>query len=159
MPVMDASSFVQELVADNDSILRRLAPAESLKHESGGDLNTRGLLRIALKNELEATEIAALWVNSSRTAQLKIALARQSGDEAKHYRLIGQRLNDLGDDLAGFNPLAAGYSPLYQFLATLATDVERVAAGQFTREAIARTTDPQSLALSANPGAVAPARP
>jgi Protein of unknown function (DUF455) len=158
MPVMDASSFVQELVADNDSILRRLAPAESLKHESGGDLNPRGLLRIALKNELEATEIAALWVNSSSTAQLKIALARQSGDEAKHYRLIEQRLNELGDDLAGFNPLAAGYSPLYKFLATLETDVERVAAGQFTREAIALTKNLQFIELCENAGDVATAR-
>jgi len=155
---MDASSFVQELVADNDSILSRLAPAESLKHESGGDLNTRGLLRIALKNEIEATEIAALWVSSSRDVQLKIALARQSGDEAKHYRLIEQRLGELGDDLAGFNPLAAGYSPLYKFLATLETDVERVAAGQFTREAIALTKNLQFIELCEHAGDKATAR-
>jgi len=155
---MDASSFVQELVVDIDSILSRLAPAESLKHESGGDLDTRGLLRIALKNEIEATEIAALWVSSSRDVQLKIALARQSGDEAKHYRLIEQRLGELGDDLAGFNPLAAGYSPLYKFLATLETDVERVAAGQFTREAIALTKNLQFIELCEHAGDKATAR-
>jgi len=35
------------------------------------------------------------------------------------------------------NPLAKGWGPLFQFLDTLGAPVERVAAGQFTREAIA----------------------
>ena len=37
----------------------------------------------------------------------------------------------------GFNPVGKGYGPLFQFLDQLTTTVERVAAGQFTREAIA----------------------
>jgi len=42
----------------------------------------------------------------------------------------------LSPDL-GFDPLAKGYGPLFQYLDGLTTTVERVAAGQFTREAIA----------------------
>lgn len=34
---MDAAAFVNELISDNQSILRRLAPAASLMAESGGD--------------------------------------------------------------------------------------------------------------------------
>ncbi|HEY6418900.1 MAG TPA: ferritin-like domain-containing protein [Candidatus Binataceae bacterium] len=144
---MDAAAFVNELISDNQSILRRLAPAASLIAESGGDLSPRKLLRIALKNEIEASEIAALWMHSARDTQLKLALARQAGDEAKHYRLIEERLHELGDNLDGFDPLEAGTSPLFQYLSALETDVERVAAGQFTREAIAVVKNAQFIEL------------
>ncbi|HUO04218.1 MAG TPA: ferritin-like domain-containing protein [Candidatus Binataceae bacterium] len=155
---MDGGRFVQELIAENASIMGRLAPADTLRAESGGDLNPRSLLRIALRNELEAAEIAALWVPKTRDANLKIALARQSGDEAKHYRLIEDRLRDLGDNLAGFDPLAAGYSPMFKFLAAIETDVERVAAGQFTREAIALVKNAQFIELCEHAGDAATAR-
>ena len=144
---MDALSFVRHLVSENNEILRRLAPAQALDAESGGDLRPRNLLRIALKNEIEASEIAAMWMPQAGGADLKLALARQAGDEARHYRLIEERLHALGDDLAGFDPLAPGYSPMFQFLAGLKSDVERVAAGQFTREAIALARNAQFIEL------------
>ena len=58
---MDAEAFVKQLGAANQEILDRLAPAETLVAESGGDLRLENLLKIALKNELEATELAARW--------------------------------------------------------------------------------------------------
>jgi hypothetical protein len=149
---MDATAFVSELISGNESILRRLAPAATLASESAGDLTPTRLLRIALKNELEASEIAVLWMPSAGGAELKLALARQAGDEAKHYRLIEERLRELGDELAGFDPLAAGYSPLFQYLRGLASDVERVAAGQFTREAIALVKNAQFIELCERAG-------
>ncbi|MGH7949858.1 MAG: hypothetical protein ACREQF_11570 [Candidatus Binataceae bacterium] len=106
---MDAAEFVAGLVRENQAILTRLAPAETLVAESGADLSPKKLLRIALKNEIEASEIAALWMPLAADAQLKLALARQSGDEAKHYRLIEGRLQELGDGLEGFDPLGGGY--------------------------------------------------
>ncbi|MGO9604154.1 MAG: ferritin-like domain-containing protein [Candidatus Binataceae bacterium] len=149
---MDAAAFVAELSSENDSILKRLAPAQALTVEARGDLSPRNLLRVALKNELEASEIAALWMPSARGADLKLALARQAGDEARHYRLIGERLHGLGDTLAGFDPLAQGYSPLFKYLSGLQTDVERVAAGQFTREAIALVKNVQFIELCERAG-------
>ncbi len=134
---MDANTFVAGLIRENDQLFSRLAPAAALGAETGGDLAPVQLLRAALKNEIEASEIAALWIPSTAGIALKLALARQAGDEAKHYVRIEERLRELGDNLAGFNPLAAGYSPIFQYLKGLHTDVERVAAGQFTREAIA----------------------
>jgi hypothetical protein len=148
---MDAASFVRQLFSENDEILRRLAPAEALKAESGGDLRPKNLLRIALKNEIEASEIAALWMPTAAGAPLKLALARQAGDEARHYRLIEERLRALGDDLT-FDPLASGMSPMYRFLASLTTDIERVAAGQFTREAIALARNAQFIELCESQG-------
>ena len=149
---MDANAFVAELIGENQQLLARLAPAETLSAEVGGDLAPVKLLRVALKNEIEASEIAAGWLASAASLSLKLSLARQAGDEAKHYGLIAERLGELGDNLAGFNPLAAGYSPMFQFLRGLATDVERVAAGQFTREAIAVVKNRQFIELCERAG-------
>ena len=46
--------------------------------------------------------------------------------------MIAERLRALGVDTAGFDPLAKGYGPLFNYLMTLTTTVTRVAAGQFT---------------------------
>ena len=56
---MTAEQFVAELDAQNQSLLSRLAPDDTLRPEVEGDLNVPNLLRVALRNELEATEIAA----------------------------------------------------------------------------------------------------
>jgi len=132
-----AEEFVHELDSRSQAILKRLAPDDTLKPEVEGDLNVVNLLKVALKNEVEATEIAARWQVTTNDVDVKMAFARQAGDEAKHYRMIVERLRELGFEATGFNPLAKGYGPLFQYLETLTTTVERVAAGQFTREAIA----------------------
>ena len=134
---MTAEEFVRKLTADNEGLLGRLAPDSTLAPEVQGDLNVVNLLKVALKNEVEATEIAARWLVTTDDLDVKLALARQVGDEAKHYRLIAERLRALGVELASFDPLAKGYGPLFQYLTTLTTTVARVAAGQFTRESIA----------------------
>jgi bacterioferritin (cytochrome b1) len=135
--MMTAEEFVEELEARNQERLRRLAPDATLKPEVEGDLNVVNLLKVALKNEIEATEIAGRWMVTTDEIDVKLAFARQVGDESKHYRMISDRLMELGFDAKAFNPLAKGYGPLFKYLATLRTTVERVAAGQFTREAIA----------------------
>jgi uncharacterized ferritin-like protein (DUF455 family) len=142
---MEAEAFVQQLGLANQEILDRLAPAETLVAESGGDLRLEHLLKIALKNELEATELAARWLVSTDDVDMKLALARQAGDEAKHYRLIVEHLHELGVDLHGFDPLAQGYGPLFNYLDTLTDPVERMAAGPFTREAIAVVKNQQFI--------------
>jgi 1,2-phenylacetyl-CoA epoxidase catalytic subunit len=132
-----AEEFVAALDADNQRLLRGLEPDATLTPEIDGPLNVPNLLKVALRNELEATEIAARWLVSTDDVALKLALARQVGDEARHYRLVAERLGRLGVDTGALDPLAGGYGPLFKYLDTLTTSVERVAAGQFTREAIA----------------------
>ena len=134
---MTAQEFVAQLDGENQRRLGLLAPADTLKPEVEGDLNVLNLLKVALRNEIEATEIAARWLVTTDDVDVKLALARQVGGEAKHYRLIAERLRALGFAATSFDPLAKGYGPLFQYLDTLKTTVERVAAGQFTREAIA----------------------
>jgi uncharacterized ferritin-like protein (DUF455 family) len=134
---MTAAEFVKELDEKNQEILRRLAPDATLRPEVEGDLNVVNLLKVALKNEIEAAEIAARWMVTTEEVDVKLAFARQVGDESKHYRMVAERLRELGFDARGFNPLEKGYGPLFRYLDSLKSTVERVAAGQFTREAIA----------------------
>jgi 1,2-phenylacetyl-CoA epoxidase catalytic subunit len=142
-----AAEFVAALDAENQTLLRALEPDATLKPEVDGPLNVPNLLKVALRNELEATEIAARWLVSTDDVGLKLALARQVGDEARHYRLIAERLGALGVDASALDPLAGGFGPLFKYLDTLTTSVERVAAGQFTREAIAVVKNRQFIAF------------
>jgi len=127
--VSDVQTFLAELDVENARALERIGAAAA--REPAGDVTVPRLLTLALKNELEATECAAMWLPTTREVDVKLALARQAGDEAKHFRLIEKRLGELGvaTDAARFEP--GPRSPL------LETTVERVAAGQFTREALA----------------------
>jgi hypothetical protein len=129
-------AFVKELARENDAFLAELG-----KKSAAGDapdaLTVKQLLRLALRNELEATELAAVWLPDTSELDAKLAFARQCGDEAKHYRWIEERLRALGDDLAGFDPAKPGPSPLLAHLKTIKSTVERAAAGPFTREALA----------------------
>ncbi|HMG37536.1 MAG TPA: ferritin-like domain-containing protein [Blastocatellia bacterium] len=128
--------FVASLAKENEVALQRLGQLSSAG-EPAESLTIERLLRVALKNELEATEVAAVWLATTDELDVKLALARQVGDESKHYNLISRRLSALGADLHNFDPRDGGYSPLFQFLVSLTTTPERVAAGQFTREGIA----------------------
>jgi 1,2-phenylacetyl-CoA epoxidase catalytic subunit len=130
------SAFLASLDASNRAALSRIASA-SCAGTPDPSLTVPRLLTLALKNELEATECAAAWLPSTPEVDVKLALARQAGDEAKHYRLIQKRLLELGVDTSTLDPLAAGRSPLLTYLLSLEGTVARVAAGQFTREALA----------------------
>ncbi len=128
--------FVSSLEAENRALLEELR-AKSAAGEAPESLEVRQLLKLALKNELEAAEVAALWMADTAELDVKLALARQCGDEAKHYRWIEERLAAMGEELSRLNPAAPGPSALLIHLRGLKSTVERAAAGPFTREAIA----------------------
>src|SRR5919204_328971 len=130
---MNSAEFVEELERTNQEIMVRMG-REGAPEDSRADVPA--LLRIALKNELEAFELAAHWIPTTAELDVKLGLARQVGDEAKHYRLLEARYRELGG--RDFDPRQGGYSQLFQYLSGLKTSVERLAAGQFTREALAQ---------------------
>lgn len=139
--------FVEGLYHEVAQALRQLEEIPVLEPGILPKVGAIGLLKMALKNEMEASQLAALWMVSTPEIDIKLGLARQCGDEAKHYRLIEKRLIELGENLDGFSPLSMGYSPLYQWLTTLETAIERVAAGPFAREAIAIKRNTQLIAV------------
>ena len=134
---MDAKTFVTHLLTEMDELFSRLGETETLEAESEGRVDVVTLLRLALKSELEASELAGFWMPTTPEVDAKMTLAQQCGDEMKHYGMISQRLVELGEDLSDFDPLADGHSPLYQYLRGLRTTVERIAGGPFASEAIA----------------------
>lgn len=115
----------------------RLAPIigagqMSLPQAAEGD--ARQLLQVALANEINVSELAAAWMPSTLELDVKLAFARQVGDEAGHFQLVADRMTALGFDAAGFAP---SDNPMFQYLRGLTTTVERIAAGLFTLESIA----------------------
>lgn len=134
---MTSADFLRELDARVQERLARIEEAGAAG-EPGEGIGVPELLATALKKELEAAEEAALWMTSEPDVEVKLALARQCGDEARHYRLIEGRLRELGRDPARLPPEFGPPTAMFEFLRGLGTTVERVAAGQFTREALAQ---------------------
>lgn len=149
---MNSKEFVAQLVEEMDRLFARLGETETLESESDGDVDVVTLLRLALKSELEASELAGFWMPTTPEVDAKMALALQCGDEMKHYGMISQRLVELGEDLTDFDPLAEGHSPLYQYLRGLRTTVERIAAGPFASEAIAQVRNAQFVSFCRSVG-------
>src|SRR5262245_26173943 len=121
--------FIAELDAQLQAALARIG--EAAKAPPSAEVGIRELLLIALKNEIEASEEAAMWPVGERDPELKLGLARQCGDEARHYRLIERRLHELGHDLSNHDPLSRGHSPMFRWLKTLDSPAERIAAGPY----------------------------
>ena len=87
------ATFVQNL---ENYVTEKLSSLDLLKEPEIGPVDRSEIVRrlkMALKNELEASEIAAVWIPTTPEVEVKLALARQVGDEAKHYRLIEEHLD------------------------------------------------------------------
>lgn len=144
---MNGKEFVAGLVEEMHQLFSQLGEHETLEAESGGQVEVVTLLKLALASELEASELAGLWMPNTPEIDAKVVFAAQCGDEMRHYQLIAHRLEELGEDLTGFDPLAEGHSPLYQYMRGLRTTAERIAAGPFASEAIAEVRNAQFMAF------------
>jgi uncharacterized ferritin-like protein (DUF455 family) len=132
---MNAETFLQEmdaLKAERLAIIVGAGQSSVLSPASG---DAKAMLQVALANEINACELAAAWTPSTPEVDVKLAFARQSGDEAGHFELVGRRLAAFGFDLEGYRP--PGVNPLFEYLSSLSSTVERVAAGLYTLESIA----------------------
>ena len=149
----DARAFVDEM---RQYVADKLASLDLLKDEESGPADRQEVIRrlkVALKNELEAAELAAVWIPSTPEIDVKLALARQAGDEARHYHLIEKHLEAMGVSLAGFEPAAEGYGPMYNLLRGFDSTVERLAGAHFTREALALKKNDQFIEFCERAGA------
>lgn len=141
-----AQEFVADLQNELRELFARLDDRDTLESESDGRVDVVTLLELALQSELEASELAALWMPSTPEIDAKRMLAHQCNDEMKHYELIVQRLVELGvPEETLETPPPVGHSPLFQHLRSLKTTVERIAAGPFTGEAIAEVRNAQFI--------------
>ena len=127
-------TFVAELEAFKDERLAPLLGAGRMSLDGATAADPKQLLHIALANEINVSELAAAWMPSTKQIDVKLAFARQAGDEAGHFQLVAERLAQLGFDAASFQPTD---NPMFHYLRSLTTTVERVAAGMVTLESIA----------------------
>jgi uncharacterized ferritin-like protein (DUF455 family) len=151
--MIDARAFVDEM---QQYVAGKLASLDLLKDEESGPADREEVIRrlkVALKNELEAAELAAVWIPSTPEIDVKLALARQAGDEARHYHLIEKHLEGMGVSLNGFEPAAEGYGPMYNLLRGFNSTVERLAGAHFTREALALKKNDQFIEFCERAGA------
>lgn len=149
---MNSGEFVQQQVDFMNELFSQLGDRQALESESDGDVAVVTLLKLALKSEIEASEVAGYWMPITTEIDVKTAFAEQCGDEMKHYNLILQRLAELGCDLSDYDPTSEGYSPYYHYLRELQTSIERVAAGPFTMEAVAKIRNEQFIELCESVG-------
>ncbi|HEY4058027.1 MAG TPA: DUF455 family protein [Kofleriaceae bacterium] len=147
---MESTAFVRELEAHKAERLTPLLSAGTLALADGGGGDMTDLLRVALVNEISVAELAALWIPTTLEVDVKIAFARQAGDEAGHFQLVAERLTALGIDVGAFSPPPD--NALFTYMKTLTSTVERIAAGLVTLESIAYGVNETFMALCASRG-------
>jgi uncharacterized ferritin-like protein (DUF455 family) len=133
---MENANFVKELLESNQALLSQIGEVKTFsvsRHETDQALPT--LLRIALANEISVAELASMWMPTVTDWEIKIVLAKQAGDEARHFQLVEQRMKELDISMSDFKTPPP--NPLFEFLRSLETPVEKIAAGLFTLESIA----------------------
>jgi bacterioferritin (cytochrome b1) len=141
----DAAVFLDELDRNIERTMTGLDVLKDPEPSLAGSDEVVRRLKMALKNELEAAELAALWMPTTPEVDIKLGLARQAGDEARHYHLIEEHMSELGVELDGFDPLEGGYGPMFQLLSGFSSTVERVAGAQLTRESLALKKNEQFI--------------
>ncbi len=124
----------------------------SLTDSASSSSSSKAMLQIALVNEINVSELAARWMPTTAEIDVKIAFARQAGDEAGHFQLVSDRLTALGFDVSSFTPPAE--NALFRYLASLSTTVERIAAGLFTLESLALAVNENFIAFCETQGDV-----
>jgi hypothetical protein len=125
----EAEPFIADFHAKNQASLDRHLAAfrAALGKET---LEIVDFLRLAMKDVIEAAEVAALWFVDCDDLGMKIGFAELCGSSARHYRLIAGRIAALGGE--GFDPRSGGYSRFFGFLRSLQTPEERASAGLVT---------------------------
>lgn len=129
-----AENFVHEMEEKNRASFQRLLAnfAQIVDKEaySPGDV-----LRLEMKAVIESIEVTAMWLAGADSLAVKLSLATQCGDGARHYHLLAERLAATGVDLQTYDARFGGYSKLFAFFRSLSTTEEQAAAGSVTLRA------------------------
>ena len=131
---LDPVEFVDDLDRELLRSLARLGEQARAALPPAGSVTD--LLSTALRDEIEAAEVAALWMTDEPDLELKVGLAFHVGDEARHFQLMAKRIRELGGAPAA-DPRTRAHGPAFRYLRGLQTPAERLAAG-IAREGVAR---------------------
>jgi uncharacterized ferritin-like protein (DUF455 family) len=137
--------FLGSLDEDRANRIAPIAGAGRMSLTAEVTTDSQKLLQVALTNEVNVAELAALWVATTPELDVKLAFARQAGDEANHFNLVAGRLTALGFDTSTYTPPAP--NALFEYMRGLATTIERLAAGLYALEAIAYAVNENFMAF------------
>ena len=129
-----AENFVHEMEEKNRASFQRLLGnfAQIVEKES---FSPADVLRLEMKAVIENIEVTAMWLAGADSLAVKLDLATQCGDGARHFQLLQDRLMTLGFDMQSFDARFGGYSKLFAFFRALQTTEEQAAAGSVTLRA------------------------
>jgi uncharacterized ferritin-like protein (DUF455 family) len=118
-------------------------------------------MRQGVYNELRSVELLAAWIPYTGEREIRDLLVGQLDDEHRHWRLLRQRLRDLGEDPDAYRPLPE-WEALFDWLVQSRSrpTLERLAMFQFSGETqscegfetlitLAGDVDPETAALYA----------
>jgi rubrerythrin len=136
MPVEEPGAFYDGLVA---ALRARRAELEPSERNFGADRAlSRGEVLEWLKfqawYELQAVRFIGAWLAHATEDDALQGLARQIGDEARHYRLFNRHLESLGATLSDWQPEPEWVTWVCEFYASGDDTLERVAAHNITGE-------------------------
>lgn len=130
----DVETFLKDLAADNDAFYRS-TPSE-LKtywpHRLVGEAQIEAL-KTRWFNEYIGTVVLARLVEKITHPKLKMMVARQVGDEAKHATVCERRVRELGGRVEDYDPPAEQLR-MYEVLDQYQYPEEFLASMQFTTE-------------------------
>lgn len=134
VPVQQVDEFLRELAADNEAYYEQIPP--ELKtywpHRLVGDTALEALT-VRWFNEYIGTIVLARLVEKVHHPRLKMLVARQVGDEAKHAEVCEARIRQLGGRVEDYEPLPEQLQ-MYEVLDAVEYPEEFFAAMQFTTE-------------------------
>ena len=131
--MLSGENFVSELEAKNQPSIQRVVDALTAALSKDG-VDVADALRFAVKAAIEMAEVAALWIADCDDLEMKLSLAEQCGDSARHCHRLSARLAVLG--VASYDPRDGGYSKQFAFLRSLTTPEERSSASYVTGKAL-----------------------
>lgn len=157
---MDPRDFVRALADENAAFWRGRDVRQDPDASPAVRLaQLRARMRQGVYNELRSVELIAAWLPHVPEREIQSLLPGQLDDEHRHYRLLRQRMIDLGEDPDGFRPLPE-WEALFDWLVACRARPtwEKLAMFQFAGEtqscegfetliALGRDVDPETAKL------------
>jgi ferritin-like protein len=134
--MIDPREFVRALAVENAAFWQGRDVRQERDAAPGVRLaQLRARMRQGVYNELRSVELIAAWLPHVPEREVRGLLPGQLDDEHRHYRLLRQRMLDLGEDPDGFRPLPE-WEALFDWLVACRTRPtwEKLAMFQFAGE-------------------------
>lgn len=131
---LDVEEFLRQLAADNEAYYSQLPTEQKTywPYRLAGQAQLEALLTRWF-NEYIGTIVLARLVERVDHPKLKMMIARQVGDEAKHAMVCERRIRELGGSVTDYEPLPEQLK-MYEILDQYEYPEQFLAAMQFTTE-------------------------